>query len=137
MQQSILEVIGAALFLLIISIRDVQTLRISNRATLLLLCWESISVGAKGGVFSRSLGLSLLVALLWGVLALSLGMGGGDFKLLFPLALLLRSPTYLIYMLSLAATLGGLFSLAKRYRLTKALPFAPFLAISTLIVLFF
>ncbi|MTA51135.1 MAG: hypothetical protein F2946_06355, partial [Actinobacteria bacterium] len=120
-----------------LSICDIRTLRIPNRATALFLLWESLCIAAKEEFPSGSLGLSLLTALLWGVLALSLGMGGGDFKLLFPLALLLRSPAHLFYMLSLAATLGGLFSLAKRYRLTKALPFAPFLAGSALIVLFF
>ena len=63
-------------------------------------------------------------------------MGGGDFKLLFPLALLLRSPTEFLFMLSLGAALGGVFSLVRRYRLSRAVPFAPFLAVSTLVTLF-
>lgn len=137
MQQSTLEVVGAALFLLVVSITDIRTLRIPNRATALFLFWELLFIGATDHFPLRIVGLSLLTALLWGVLALYLGMGGGDFKLLFPLALLLRSPVHLFYALTLAATSGGLFSLVMRYRMTQALPFAPFLAGAALIVLIF
>ena len=99
MQQSTLEVVGAALFLLVVSITDIRTLRIPNRATALFLFWELLFIGATDQSPLRIVGLSLLTALLWGVLALYLGMGGGDFKLLFPLALLLRSPVHLFYAL--------------------------------------
>lgn len=137
MQQSTLEVVGAALFLLVVSITDIRTLRIPNRATALFLFWELLFIGATDQSPLRIVGLSLLTALLWGVLALYLGMGGGDFKLLFPLALLLRSPVHLLHALTLAATSGGLFSLVMRYRMTQALPFAPFLAGAALIVFIF
>ncbi|MCX6452708.1 MAG: A24 family peptidase [Actinobacteria bacterium] len=137
MQQGLIEVFGALTFLLGLSVCDIRTMRIPHRVTLFFLLWELVFTGVGGEFSSKSLWLALLVALLWGVLALALGMGGGDFKLLFPLALFLRSPTELLFMLSLGAALGGGFSLVRRYRLSKAVPFAPFLAVSTLVTLFY
>lgn len=136
MQQGIIEVSGAFIFLLGLSISDMRTMRIPHRVTLLFFLWELISAGMGGDLSSKALWLTTLVAILWGVLALALGMGGGDFKLLFPLALLLRSPSEFLFMLSLGAALGGAFSLVRRYRLSRAVPFAPFLAVSTLVTLF-
>ena len=137
MQQGLIEVSGAFIFLLGLSIWDIRTMRIPHRVTLLFFMWELIIASVGGDLSSKAPWLALLVALLWGVFALALGMGGGDFKLLFPLALLLRSPTEFLFMLSLGAALGGVFSLVRRYRLSRAVPFAPFLAVSTLVTLFY
>ena len=137
MQQGLIEVSVAFIFLLGLSIWDIRTMRIPHRATLLFFLWELIFISVGGDLSSKALWFTLLVALLWGVLALALGMGGGDFKLLFPLALLLRLPMEFLLMLSLAAAIGGAFSLVRRYRLSKAVPFAPCLAFSTLVTLFY
>ena len=137
MQQGLIEVSGAFIFLLGLSIWDIRTMRIPHRVTLLFFLWELIFTRVGGDLSSKALWLTLLVALLWGFLALAIGMGGGDFKLLFPLALFLRTPTEFLFMLSLGASLGGAFSLVRRYRLSRAVPFAPFLAVSTLVTLFY
>lgn len=112
-------------------------MRIPHRVTLVFFLWEVVLTVVSRDFATKALWFALLIALLWGALALALGMGGGDFKLLFPLALLLRSPMAFLFMLSLAASLGGAFSLVRRYRLSKSVPFAPFLAVSTLVTLFY
>jgi prepilin signal peptidase PulO-like enzyme (type II secretory pathway) len=136
MHQRIIEVSGALSFLIGLSFWDIRTMRIPHRVTLLFFLWEVVFTVVSRDLATKALWFALLIALLWGVLALALGMGGGDFKLLFPLALFLRSPMAFLFMLSLAAALGGAFSLVRRYRLSESVPFAPFLAVSTLVTLF-
>lgn len=130
------ELVGAAVFAFILSLHDIRTLRLPNRITLLFFAWELLWVTLSIGnprFNAISLMEVILLALTWGVLAVFLGMGGGDFKLLFPLALLLRTPSALLISLTLAALSGGLFAAFRRITLSSHLPFAPFLTVSALI----
>ncbi|MEI6249686.1 MAG: prepilin peptidase [Actinomycetes bacterium] len=131
-----IELIGAAVFALILSVHDIRSLRLPNRITLVFFAWEllwvTLSIG-KPRFNAISLMEVILLALTWGVLAVFLGMGGGDFKLLFPLALLLRTPSAMLVSLTLAALSGGLFAALRRISLSSHLPFAPFLTLSALI----
>jgi leader peptidase (prepilin peptidase)/N-methyltransferase len=128
--------------LLIISILDIQRGVIPNRFVLLLFFWLFIwqFVWPYHSLQSVALGFLIGGALFYVISMLSRGgMGGGDIKLMAVLGFSVGWPYVLIiFMISFVlGALAGVILLAAGKRVLKdSLPFAPFLSLGFLLVIF-
>ncbi len=141
--------LGVLIFLLLffIFLADWQYLIVPDFLVLLLLFLVIFWRFLQGEAWAPAVGSAVLAFVFLSGLAFLAqkilhkeAMGFGDLKLVFPLALWLSWPRTVV-MLFLAFLLGGFFAmlmlLIKRKKIGQALPFAPFLIISTLLCFFY
>ncbi len=123
-----------------IAFEDARTHRISNRSVLLLTLLSIATLGVTDFNFRSQISASLIVLALSLVLSMCCGLGMGDVKLMFVLALLVLPPQVTSYQLFIFTVPVSAFTYAlwiTRGQLHKMqqIPLAPAIAVGTIIAL--
>jgi Flp pilus assembly protein protease CpaA len=123
-----------------IAIWDARTHRISNNSVLLLLTISLITLDTSDFNLRSQISASLIVLALSLVLALCCGLGMGDVKLMFVLALLVLPPDVTSYQLfifsiSVSGLIYALWISRGRLRQMQQIPLAPAIVVGTIIAL--
>jgi Flp pilus assembly protein protease CpaA len=123
-----------------IAIWDARTHRISNNSVLLLLTISLITLDTSDFNLRSQISASLIVLVLSLVLALCCGLGMGDVKLMFVLALLVLPPHVTSYQLftftvSLSGFIYALWISRGKLRQMQQIPLAPAIVVGTIIAL--
>jgi Flp pilus assembly protein protease CpaA len=123
-----------------IAIWDARTHRISNNSVLLVLTISLITLDTSDFNLRSQISASLIVLVLSLVLALCCGLGMGDVKLMFVLALLVLPPHVTSYQLftltvSLSGFIYALWISRGKLRQMQQIPLAPAIVVGTIIAL--
>ena len=123
-----------------IAIWDARTHRISNNSVLLLLTISLITLDTSDFNLRSQISASLIVLVLSLVLALCCGLGMGDVKLMFVLALLVLPPHVTSYQLftftvSLSGFIYAIWISRGKLRQMQQIPLAPAIVVGTIIAL--
>lgn len=123
-----------------IAFEDARTHRISNRSVLLLTLLSIATLDVTDFNFRSQISASLIVLALSLVLSMCCGLGMGDVKLMFVLALLVLPPHVTSYQLFIFTVPVSAFTYAlwiTRGQLHKMqqIPLAPAIAVGTIIAL--
>jgi Flp pilus assembly protein protease CpaA len=123
-----------------IAFEDVRTHRISNKSVLLLFLISIATLDMTDFNFRSQISAALIVLALSLVLSFCCGLGMGDVKLTFVLALLLLPPHVASYQLfiftvSLSGFIYALWISRGKMRQIQQIPLAPAIVVGTIVAL--
>ena len=123
-----------------IAFEDVRTHRISNKSVLLLFVISTATLDMTDFNFRSQISAALIVLALSLVLSFCCGLGMGDVKLIFVLALLLLPPhvashQLFIFTVSLSGFIYALWISRGKLRQMQQIPLAPAIVVGTIIAL--